>query len=247
MSALIMGIVNLTDNSFVETSRMGDAPLDEIVSYSGKLLREGADIIDIGACSTAPGNDIVPEAVELERLRRVLPVVFETFPYSVFSIDTFRCSVAREALRAAQRFLKDPQEQLIINDISSGGIDPSMLSFIAGNRLRYIAMDSSAEPYAFFSGFCAAAASLGVERWILDPGFGFGKTLEQNWDILRNIGRLKDFGRPILAALSRKRMIWQKYGLSPSSCAEQSVMAEKMAISCGADIIRTHDVAAHRQ
>jgi len=242
-----MGIVNLTDNSFVEFSRMGEASGDELLSYAGALFSDGADIIDIGACSTAPGNDIVPENVEMQRIRRGVPVLFESFPDRVFSVDTFRTAVATECLNLAQKYLKDPREQLIINDISSGSRDSSMLPFIAQHKLQYIAMADSSDPCAFFTGFSATASRSGVDRWILDPGFGFGKTIEQNWEVLRNIAALKVFGRPILAALSRKRMIWQPLGLTPSTCAQQSVEAEKLAAELGADMIRTHDVAAHHQ
>jgi len=244
--ALIMGIVNLTDNSFVEFSRKGEASLEEIISYTDKLFREGADIIDIGACSTAPGNDIVPEEVEMERISKGVPAIFESFPNGVFSVDTFRRSVAAECLNYAERYLKNPNDQLIINDISAGRGDCSMLSFVGQAGLQYIAMDSSEDPYAFFSGFGEVASGHGIERWILDPGFGFGKSVQQNWDVLRNLETLKDFGRPILAALSRKRMIWQPLGLTPLSCGEQSVQAEKLAMHNGADMIRTHDVIAHR-
>jgi len=243
----IMGIVNLTDNSFVEFSRMGEVSGDELLSYADRLFSDGADIIDIGACSTAPGNDIVSESVEMERIRRGVPLLFESFPDRIFSVDTFRTAVAAECLEIANKYLKDPREQLIINDISSGSQDSSMLSFIAQHKLQYIAMADNSDPRAFFTGFIAAASRIGVDRWILDPGFGFGKTLEQNWEVLHNLSALKVFGRPILAALSRKRMIWQPLGLTPSTCAQQSVDAEKLAAQMGADMIRTHDVAAHHQ
>lgn len=236
----LMAIANLTDNSFVRSDRMGELSFDALTMAIGDLLSKGADIVDIGACSTAPGNDVVSEEQEWSRLERSLPVIFEAFPNAVYSLDSFRPEVVSNALKIARDHLHDVHEQFIINDISS-----EMPELAAQEGLQYIAMASTADPYSFFQEFSLRAQECHLTDWILDPGFGFGKTIEQNWDILNNLDRLTEFGHPILAALSRKRMIYQPLGLTPDTCAEQSIAAERLALSKGATILRTHDINAH--
>ena len=237
-----MGIVNLTDNSFVEESRLGGLTPAEVVDAVERKFALGADIVDIGACSSAPGNAEVSPEVEWGRLEAGLEAVFEALPDRIFSIDTFRGGVALGCLRVAQKHLIDPREQLMINDIKAGSGDPVMLPFISSSGLQYIAMDRTDNPLSFFMDFAARAEKEGVQRWILDPGFGFGKSVERNWEILRNLRSLKVFGKKILVGVSRKRMIWQEAGLNPQSCRPLSVEAEKFAINSGADIVRTHDL-----
>lgn len=236
----LMAIANLTDNSFVRADRMGELSFDALTQTIGGFLSAGADMIDIGACSTAPGNDVISDEQEWRRLECALPVIFEAFPDAVYSLDSFRPAVVSNALKIADSLLHDVHEQFIINDISSG-----MPEFAAQKGLQYIAMAGTADPYSFFREFSLRAGTCGLSDWILDPGFGFGKTLEQNWDVLDHLDRLTEFGRPVLVALSRKRMIYQPLGLTPDTCAEQSVAAERIAISRGASILRTHDLNAH--
>lgn len=236
----LMAIANLTDNSFVRGDRMGELSFDALTRTIGGFLSAGADMIDIGACSTAPGNSVISEEQEWKRLKRALPVIFESFPDAVYSLDSFRPAVVSEALKIAVGLLHDVHEQFIINDISSG-----MPELASEKGLQYIAMAGTSDPYSFFQDFASRALVCGLSDWILDPGFGFGKTSDQNWDILNHLDRLLDFGRPILVALSRKRMIYKPLGLTPDTCAEQSVAAERIAISHGASIIRTHDLKAH--
>lgn len=236
----LMAIANLTDNSFVRGDRMGELSFDALAESIGILLSDGADIVDIGACSTAPGNPAVSTEQEWKRLERALPVIFESFPDAVFSLDSFRPGIISKAIDIAGDLLHDIHEQFIVNDISS-----SLPELAVSYGVQYVAMADTPDPYAFFQNFALRAKTCGLSDWILDPGFGFGKTLEENWDILNNLERLSCFGRPILAALSRKRMVYQKFGLTPDSCAEQSVSAERLAIAGGASIIRTHDIKAH--
>lgn len=236
----LMAIANLTDNSFVRADRMGELSFDALSKAIGGFLSAGADMIDIGACSTAPGNSVVSEEQEWRRLEHALPVIFESFPDAVYSLDSFRPAVVSEALKIAVDLLHDVHEQFIVNDISSG-----MPELAAEKGLQYIAMAGTSDPYSFFQDFASRAFVCGLSDWILDPGFGFGKTLDQNWDILNHLDRLSDFGRPVLVALSRKRMVYQPLGLTPDTCAEQSVAAERIAISHGASIIRTHDIKCH--
>ena len=239
-----MGIVNLTGNSFVSGDRMGSLDAEELVARVGDMLTEGADVIDVGACSTAPGNAPVTASEEWRRLEKVLPHLFAAFPSVRFSIDSFHISVLRRAYDLACNLLDDPAGQFIINDVS-GASYPAILRFAARNGLCYIAMCTGPDPESFFREFAVTASAAGLEKWVLDPGFGFGKSLETNWKILRELKDLKAFGRPILCALSRKRMIYKPLGLTPDSCAAASAAAERLAIDNGATIIRTHDLILH--
>lgn len=239
----LMGIANFTDNSFLQRSRIGQAGVMDAVRRIGMLLSEGADIVDIGACSTAPGNAIVDADTEWARLEPFLDAIFSSFPDAVFSFDTFRGAVLKKILSTASacRF----SGQIMVNDIFSGEYDPSTIEIAVAEGLPFIATDRTDNPYAFFGSFAAKAEKSALKTWILDPGFGFGKTIRQNWKILEELPRLKEFGRPVLVALSHKRMIYQRLGLTPDTCTPQSVAAEKQAILLGADIIRTHDVSKH--
>lgn len=239
-----MAIVNLTDNSFVSGDRMGTLSPSAVVEKVGEMLAIGADIIDVGACSTAPGNAPVAVSKEWDRFSAVLPELFSAYPEACFSIDSSHISVLRKAYGLALRYLDNPSEQFIVNDVS-GAASPAILRFAAHNGLCYIAMCTGPDPEGFFKDFADKAAAAGLDKWILDPGFGFGKSIERNWEILRNLHSLKSFGVPVLCALSRKRMIYSPLGLTPDTCAEQSVEAERFAVSEGASIIRTHDLIPH--
>lgn len=239
----MMGIANLTDNSFVGGDRMGAMSVEAVVDRVGNMFSEGAAVVDIGACSTAPGNAPVSTEEEMARIEGYLPSIFSSFPQAVFSIDSFRLEVVEKAYEIAQGCLGKPECQFWVNDISSCD---ALMDFAAKRKLTYVAMDSTSDPLDFFRHFAVRAAKIGLENWIPDPGFGFGKTIEQNWNILNNLQQLKEFGRPILVALSRKRMIYEPAGLTPDTCAAQSVEAELLAASKGASIIRTHDLGLHR-
>ena len=240
MAPTIMGIVNLTCNSFVESSRMAGRSLHEVLQRIQELSDDGAGIIDIGACSTAPGNRPVSEEEEWKALGAALPEIFRSFPSLQFSLDTFRSGIVRKALAAAGR-------EFIVNDISAGQEDAQMLPLVASEGLRYVATDRSEDPYGFFQVFAQTADRLGIRDWILDPGFGFGKSVERCLQIMDRLERFQDFSRPVLVGISRKRMIQIPCGLDAENCAQQSVEAEVAAAAKGASIIRTHDVALLRQ
>jgi len=240
-SGKLMGIINLTDNSFFSPSRVDFNNPVEVVKKAQTLFEDGADIIDIGACSTAPGTTPVSPEQEWQRLEAPLRALFEAFPNAQFSIDSFRPEIVRKVLE-----IKGCPGDIIINDVEAAKMNVAMLRLIADSGVRYVAMDSGNDPVAFFDEFSSAAETYGLKDWILDPGFGFGKSVERNWEILQNLGELKRFGRPILAALSHKRMIYVPLGLTPETCSSQSVDAEKLAFALGADIVRTHDIKAHR-
>lgn len=234
----LMGIINITDNSFVSGSRLLGVSTDQLLARVQMMVDNGAGYIDVGACSSAPGNSFISEEEEWKRLKEPLRAMLEAFPTVKFSVDSFRSGIIENCLKLGHK--------IIVNDIFAGIADPRILDVTRANNLSYIAMDQSSDPYTFFLQWADKAADMGIEDWILDPGFGFGKTVEQNWAIMDKLERFQDFGRPVLSATSRKRMIWIPLGLKPESCAEQSVDAEILAVEKGAAIIRTHDTDIHR-
>lgn len=230
----IMAVVNLTPDSFWAPSRAGAA---EAPARMAALHALGADIIDIGAVSTRPGAPDVPLEEEWSRLEPVLRAYDGQFR---LSIDTTRA----EMVRRAHSMIGD----FIVNDISAGEDDPAMLPLVGSLGLEYVAMHKRGNPrtmdglcdyggdvvadlMAYFRDFEARAAALGVDRWILDPGLGFAKTPEQNWELLRRLGDFKSFGKPILVGAADKRFT-----------GGDTDRANRLAVSNGADILRVHDV-----
>lgn len=250
----IMGIVNLTDDSYFAESRCVDvhAALERV----SRMLDEGADIIDIGACSTRPGSLPVGEDEEWRRLEPVLKAVKETFPHARLSIDTYWSSVVRRAYDLIGDF--------IVNDISAGEDDQDMLPTVGELGLTYVAMhkrgtpqtmqrmtdyqDVIAEVKSYFEAFSARAEAFGIRDWILDPGIGFAKTTDQNYELVRRLGELKAVrpeGRsvPILIGVSRKSFIYKYLNISPEDSLPATQVLHLAALQNGADILRVHDVA----
>lgn len=220
----IMGILNLTPDSFFEPSR-----------YNMSILDSGADIIDIGAYSTRPGHQDVPVEEEWKRLEPVLEFIALNRPDLTVSIDTFRSEIVSKAYGILGKF--------IVNDVYASEADPQMLPTVSRLGLEYIAMHHTAAPDTqcvidYFRDFAKKASELGI-NWILDPGFGFGKTVEENWNLLGEIHLLKEFGREILVGVSMKRMTGHS--------AEKTQEANLLALKEGADILRVHDVEATRE
>ena len=217
-----MGIFNATPDSFHAPSR-----------YNSSIFDSGADIIDIGAESTRPGYKHVPAAEQFKRLEPVL----KTVPQGItVSIDTTSAQVIERSMQLLGR-------KVIVNDISAGADDPEMLPLAAREGLTYIAMHRGGfvcreEVADFFRQWRLKAEDMGIRDWILDPGFGFGKDIAQNWELLENLGELKTLGRPVLVGVSMKRM----------TCASAFVTekAHLMALGQGADILRVHNVATAR-
>ena len=250
-----MGIVNLTDDSFYADSRCPDAcsALERISS----MVSEGADIIDIGACSTRPGSEPVGSDEEWRRLAPVLSLVKDRFPDLRISIDTCWSSVVRNAYNLVGDF--------IVNDISAGEEDPQMLATVGELGLTYIAMhrrgnlsqmhsltdynDVVAQVVEYFVSFSKKAASAGVKNWILDPGFGFSKTVGQNWELMRGLTAFKTFRDALgntpklLVGVSRKRMIYNLLWIDPRDALSATQVAHLAALQAGADILRVHDVS----
>lgn len=254
----LMAIINITDNSYYSASRFlakGGADIDAVRGRVRQVLDEGADIIDFGACSTRPGSEAVGADEEWRRLEPVLRLMADEFPGVEVSVDTYWAEVVRKA--------HEILPNLIVNDISAGEDDPQMLPTVGELGLRYIAMHKRGNPgnmqslcdypegvtqavLQYFRDFEAKAKRYGIKEWILDPGFGFAKTVEQNWQMLRELDRFKELGRPILVGISRKSMIYKPLGLGPEDVLPQTCEAHRQAIANGATILRVHDVAAAR-
>lgn len=279
----IMGILNITPDSFFSGSRNmgedGKVRVAEAVERAVGMVREGADYIDIGACSTRPGSESVSLEEEWRRLGAVLVPVKEAIlrecgitggsekedgaPKSPerevkISIDTFRAEIVRRCLGEIG--------PITVNDISAGEDDPGMLPLVGAASLEYIAMHKrgsqtdmqslcdyprgvTSAVKEYFEDFAAKAASFGIRDWILDPGFGFAKTVEQNYELLEALGEFKPLGHRILVGISRKSMIYRPLGLTPEDprVLEETTRLHRRAIALGADILRVHDVAEARR
>ena len=245
----IMGIVNLTDDSYYAPSRCPE--VNSALKRIEKMIFEGADIIDIGACSTRPGSLPVGAEEEWKRLKPVLEAIRKEYPSAVVSIDTYWSSVVRKAYDLIGSF--------IVNDISAGEDDSSMLETVGRLGLTYAAMhkrgtpvtmqsltdydDVTEEVMSYFAAFSVKAHEAGIDDWIVDPGFGFAKTTDQNWQLARDLAGFKKFGRPLLVGVSRKSMIYKKFSISPEESLPAVQVLHMHSLINGADILRVHDVA----
>ena len=255
----VMAIINVSPDSFytsvyesVEaTRRLGDEVV--LLDVVQRALDEGADILDIGACSTRPGSTPVDAAVEWERLEWALKLVRSHFPDAVVSVDTFRADVAEKAIGLGAN---------IINDVSGGEADERMWDVVAKHDVLYILTlaqelrkggDKEGYDYTmsemlrFFEERLDRLHRMGVKDVVLDPGFGFGKTLEDNYTILREMEVLKVLHAPVLVGVSRKSMLYKPLGLEPKDVLPATIAAQVMALERGANILRVHDVAAAKQ
>ena len=228
----VMGIVNLTPDSFYAASRKQTDV--EIVARCHQILLEGASMIDVGACSTRPGGELVSEQEEMERLRNGLRVIRKELPDAVLSIDTFRPQVARMCV---EEFGAD-----IINDVEGG---EEMFQTVARLRIPYIYMSRKATVHDVLIDFAQTVQrlrDLGQKDIILDPGFGFGKTLEQNFQLLSELEKLLVMELPLLVGMSRKRMVWQTLQVTPDESLNGTTVLNTVALQKGASILRVHDV-----
>ncbi len=245
----IMGILNVTSDSFYAGCRVdGD---EEIRARVRAIRDEGADCIDIGACSTRPGAEPVDADVELSRLLRAISIVREEWPDAVISVDTFRAAVARRCVEAGAD---------IINDIAGGTLDPEMFDTVAELRVPYILMHMRGTPATMsqFTHYGDVVADVirelayavrelrqrGVCDIIVDPGFGFAKDVEQNYRLMASLDEICRIGLPVLVGISRKSMIWRPLGITPAEALPGTVALNSYALLHGASILRVHDVAA---
>ena len=229
----VMGILNVTPDSFFAGSRMQTE--QAIVGRVHQIVAEGATMIDVGGCSTRPGSEPVSEAEEMQRLRLALGVVRREQPHAVVSVDTFRPDVARMTV---EEFGAD-----IINDVSEGSTE--MYRMIARLRVPYILMSVQPTLRDMLLAFAREVQQLrdfGVKDIILDPGFGFGKTVAQNYEVMNQLERLLVMDLPLLVGISRKSMIFKLLGLTPDESLNGTSVLNTIALMKGASILRVHDV-----
>jgi dihydropteroate synthase len=229
----VMGILNVTPDSFYAASRKQTE--QEIAECASRIVAEGGTIIDVGACSTRPGFQEISEAEEMERLRFGLGIVRRELPDGVVSVDTFRPDVARMAV---EEFGVG-----IINDVSEG--NPKMFRMVSRLRVPYILMSQQAtirEMLLSFAEKVQQLRDLGVKDIILDPGFGFGKTLDENYQIMGELDKLQVMDLPLLVGVSRKSMIYKLLGFTPDESLNGTTALNTIALMKGASILRVHDV-----
>lgn len=245
---VVMGIVNVTPDSFYDGGKFADEAV--LLNHVEKMITDGAAVIDLGGISTRPGSAMISTKVELERLLPAATAIRKKFPEVPVSIDTFRSWVA---VRIA-----DEIGPVIINDISGGALDSKMFETVARLKVPYILSHIQGTPLNmqenpqyndvvrdvsnYFSEKVKKLSKLGVEDIILDPGFGFGKTLDHNYDLLNRLDAFKVFQLPVMAGLSRKSMIWKALEITPETALNGTTVANTMALLGGADILRVHDV-----
>ena len=235
-----MGIINVTPDSFWSGSRVQDK--STLVERVRMMISQGADAIDVGGCSTRPGAVQASEKEEMERLEWGLEAIREEFPDVLLSVDTYRP-------RIAERCIRDWKVD-IINDVYGGNDD--MYKVLADTGVQYVLMwsedirkDPIGEMMEFFRYRLQLLEKAGVDvnrKVILDPGYGFGKTVEQNYTVLANQSRLCEFGLPVLSALSRKSMAWKLLKITPADALAATIALNTVAIEQGAEWIRVHDV-----
>jgi dihydropteroate synthase len=231
--AQVMGILNVTPDSFYAASRMQTE--QEIAERAHQIVAEGGTIIDIGACSTRPGFQEISEEEEMERLRFALGIVRREQPDGIISVDTFRPDVARMAV---EEFGAG-----IINDVSEGSA--RMFRMVSRLRVPYILMSQQPtirEMLLSFAEKVQQLRDLGAMDIILDPGFGFGKTLEQNYQIMGELDKLQVMELPVLVGVSRKSMIYKLFGCTPNESLNGTTVLNTLALMKGAAILRVHDV-----
>lgn len=245
---LIMGILNVTPDSFYPGSRYFEE--DKIVERIHQIIDEGADIIDIGGYSSRPFAEDIPVDEEMRRLTGCLKIIAREAPDAIVSVDTFRADVAK--------FCVEEYGAAIINDISGGDLDENMFSVVSHLKVPYILMHMRGNPDTMtgltdytdvvadvikdIGKKCARLIDAGVNDIIIDPGFGFSKTLEQNYRLLASIAEFKNIGFPVLAGLSRKSMVYRSLGITPGEALNGTTVLNTIALINGADILRVHDV-----
>ena len=243
----VMGILNITPDSFYDGGKYKDEK--SILTQVKKMLDEGATFIDVGAYSSRPGGDPISKSDELKRIVPIVHLLLEKFPDIRLSIDTFRAEIAQECLESGAA---------MINDVSGGSLDENMLRTIAKCKAPYIMMHMKGNSSTmqqqthyknllgdilyYFSEKLATARALGINDIIIDPGFGFAKTLEQNYELLQKLATFKCLNMPILVGLSRKSMIYKTLGSSADKALNGTTALHMIALSKGAGILRTHDV-----
>ena len=248
----VMGILNVTPDSFSDGGRFNQ--MGKALHHCEQMIADGADFIDIGGCSTRPNNAIATESEEMKRVIPILKAIRKTFPDTLISIDTFRKNVAEACVNEGAD---------LINDISGGLFDDEMLPYIGKNHIPYVMMHCIGTPetmhqYAlggdihqivmdFFALQCKTLEAYGKQQIILDPGIGFGKSLEANYQLLNDLNRYRYNGLPILIGISRKSLINKVLNTTPDTAENGTTVLNTIALLNGADILRVHDVKNARE
>ena len=244
---LVMGILNATPDSFFEGSRMEQ--LDAGVKKAIEMAQSGAGILDIGGQSTRPGAEIITEGIEIERVVPMIKAIHATLPNMPISIDTYHANVAKAALDAGAS---------IVNDISCGNFDPKMLPMVVANKAGYIGMHQTGSPSTmhdvqdrkdimtslmdYFLDKKRQFEAIGLNQWIIDPGFGFSKTTAENFELVKSLGQLKALDLPILLGVSRKSSIYKTLGVDAKDALNGTTVVNTVGLMSGANILRVHDV-----
>jgi len=243
----VMGILNVTPNSFFDGGKYKNE--QEIILQVEKMLAEGADFIDIGAYSSKPSAEFVSEQEETDRIVPVIELILKHFPNALLSIDTFRAKVAKASIESGSA---------IINDISAGELDDKMFDVIAKYNVPYIMMHMRGNPQTmqsltqyddivkemlfYFSEKVQKARSMGINDLIVDPGFGFAKTTDQNYEVMQKMELFNLLELPVLAGISRKSMIYKTLNSTPQEALNGTTFLNTIALTKGAKILRVHDV-----
>lgn len=243
----IMGVINCTPDSFYAGSRASG--LNEAKAMIEKMVDDGVDILDIGGRSSRPGSEEISEEEEIQRVAEIIAFVAKTYPSVWMSIDTTKSTVAQYAVEHGCR---------IVNDISAGDMDPLMIEKVAQMKVPFVCMHMQGTPdtmqnnptyhhiaddiFSFFTQKIELLASRGIEQTIIDPGFGFGKTIEHNYQLMRDLDRFNSFKKPLLVGVSRKSMIYKLLNSSPEESLNGSIALNMYALMKGANILRVHDV-----
>jgi dihydropteroate synthase len=244
---MVMGILNITPDSFYAGSRTPTLP--ESLERAALMIEQGASILDIGGQSTRPGSTRISVTEEMDRVLPVIEALHRAFPDTMISTDTYYASVARAAVQAGA---------VIVNDISGGLMDPDMLAVVGSMNVPYICMHMKGEPSTmqekpeydditrevldYFIRRVADCRAAGIRDIIIDPGFGFGKSVAHNFELFRNMGSLHILGLPILIGWSRKSTIWKTLGITAAESLNGTTVMNTLAIQRGASILRVHDV-----
>lgn len=249
---LVMGVINCTPDSFYSGSRYSG--MNEILKTAEKMLNQGADILDIGGQSTRPGSELLTAEEELKRILEPVKEIHKNFPQSFISVDTFYSNVAKETVDAGA---------CIVNDISSGSMDESILQVVAKLKVPFVSMHMQGTPqnmqvnpyygnvvqeiYDFFQKKILLLKAAGIKDIIIDPGFGFGKTIVHNFELLKSLETFKKLNCPLLVGLSRKSFVYKSIGLTSEEALAGTIVMNTIAVQNGADILRVHDVKEAKQ
>ncbi|HEX3166488.1 MAG TPA: dihydropteroate synthase [Chitinophagaceae bacterium] len=249
---LVMGIINATPDSFFDGSRFNG--VDEIVTEAERMLNDGADVIDLGGQSTRPGSDLIPADEEIKRVIPAIKTIANKFPGTIISIDTFYSKVAAAAIGAGAT---------IVNDISAGSMDHKMIGTVAELKVPYVLMHMKGTPQTmqqnstyenvtrdvldFFIAKTRELKNAGIIDIIIDPGFGFAKTIDQNFELLKDLSVFKMLDKAIMLGISRKSTVYKTLGVSADEALNGTSVLNTIGLMNGASILRVHDVKEARE